>query len=175
MTELLVRLHGFDERLLRRLVLSRLPRLDVAARGVTHLGDAWVAIALALGLLLPWSPFPDRVGVEAALTLGVSHLFVQLLKRTAARERPRLPVGVQSLVEAPDRFSFPSGHSAASMSIALPLALALPMPLAAPILALAFAVGLSRCYLGVHYPGDVLVGWCLALLTLGAGRLLLPV
>jgi membrane-associated phospholipid phosphatase len=43
------------------------------------------------------------------------------------------------------------------------------MPFSAILIALALCVGLSRCYLGVHYPGDVLVGWLLAVLAVAAG------
>lgn len=72
-----------------------------------------------------------------------------------------LPIGHASLIHAPDRFSFPSGHTAASLSIALCLAPILHASLAAAVLLLAALVGLSRCYLGVHYPGDVFMGWLL--------------
>jgi undecaprenyl-diphosphatase len=68
-------------------------------------------------------------------------------------------------MKAPDRFSFPSGHSAAALSVFLPLALATPVPGSFLILALGIAVGFSRCYLGVHYPGDVLADWTLAALS----------
>jgi undecaprenyl-diphosphatase len=50
------------------------------------------------------------------------------------------------------------------MSVAFAYAVAHP-PLAAPLLAVAMAVGLSRVALGVHYPGDVLVGQLIAVLT----------
>jgi undecaprenyl-diphosphatase len=69
-------------------------------------------------------------------------------------------------VAEPDRFSFPSGHAAASMSVALGYGVTFPV-LALPLLALALLVGFSRVRLGVHFPGDVLAGQVLALLTAG--------
>jgi undecaprenyl-diphosphatase len=68
-----------------------------------------------------------------------------------------------SLIDAPDRFSFPSGHAAASLCVALGLASVLPAFFAGLALGIGLLVGISRCYLGVHYPGDVLAGWILAL------------
>jgi undecaprenyl-diphosphatase len=69
-----------------------------------------------------------------------------------------------SLVADPDRFSFPSGHAAAALSVALAYAVVWPS-LALPILALAMAIGGSRVALGVHYPGDVAMGQAIALVT----------
>lgn len=173
MTGFIVRLATFDERLLHAVVLRRRPLLDSLMRGITHLGDAAVAIALAGGLMVGLIPGLEGAGVQAAFTLAASHLLVQLAKRSVHRPRPLLPVGMASLVEAPDRFSFPSGHSAAALSLSLPLALALPPLAGLPVLLLGIAVGVSRCYLGVHYPGDVVAGWSLALLTLLFERLVL--
>ncbi len=90
---------------------------------------------------------------------------VEVLKRVFTRERPELPVGFHWLVTVPDRFSFPSGHATAGLAMALPLAASLPLPVAAGVLGLGLLVGVSRCYLGVHYPGDVLAGWALAATT----------
>lgn len=83
-----------------------------------------------------------------------------------------MPVGIASLVDAPDRFSFPSGHAAAALSVALGIGLVVPAALAAAVIGLGLLVGLSRCYLGVHYPGDVLVGWVLAVAAFAAALLL---
>lgn len=158
----ILRLGQFDERLLKAVVVRRRERLDVVVRFITHLGDAPVAILLA-GLLAAglYPPLQDA-GATAAFALAFSHVLVQLLKRFFSRSRPRLPVGMRSLIHPPDRFSFPSGHAAAGFSIAFPLALSLPLALGIPVLFLGIAVGLSRCYLGVHYPGDVVAGWVLA-------------
>jgi undecaprenyl-diphosphatase len=160
----ILRLHEHDERFLHALVLRRRPRLDRLMRSITHLGDAAVTIGLVLALALLGGAGFREAGRVAAFALVASHLAVQLLKRTISRQRPRLPVGVASLVRAPDRFSFPSGHAASSLSVALGLAMVLPPPLAGAVVALACVVGLSRCYLGVHYPGDVVMGWLLAAL-----------
>lgn len=161
MTTLILRLRQHDERALAALVAHRMPFLDAVMRAVTHLGGATVTIGVALLLVLGVVPGSEQVGAQAAFALTVSFLAAQVLKRTVVRPRPSMPVGMDSLVRAPDRFSFPSGHSAAALSIALPIAHALPS-IGLAVLALGLVIGFSRCYLGVHYPGDVLAGWALA-------------
>lgn len=130
---------------------------------VTHLGGAVCAIALAVLPLLV-DGLREQAAIDATATLVVSHLLVQLVKRTVSRPRPSFGGSDAALIRAPDKFSFPSGHSAAAMSIAFAYAVAYP-PLAAPVLMVAMAVGVSRIALGVHYPGDVFAGQLLAVLT----------
>jgi undecaprenyl-diphosphatase len=155
------RMHRGDEWALLYVVARRHGRLDRAVGLATHLGGATFSIAATATMLAVPSAVWNAGGRRAAIALAGSHLCVQLLKRSIARARPSLPVGILSLVEAPDRFSFPSGHAAAALSVALGASLAVPA--AAPwVLGVAVLVGASRCYLGVHYPGDVLAGWALA-------------
>jgi undecaprenyl-diphosphatase len=162
---LFLRLDARDRALLTRWAIghsaSRTVRLFWLA--VTHLGGASCVIALAV-LPLFINSLPERAAVDATVTLVVSHLLVQFVKRTVSRPRPSLDGSYAALIRAPDRFSFPSGHSAAAMSVAFPYAVAYP-PLAVPLLMAAMAVGVSRVSLGVHYPGDVFVGQLLAVLT----------
>ena len=68
------------------------------------------------------------------------------------------------MVAEPDKFSFPSGHAAAAMSVAIVYSFAFPT-LASALIPLAMLVGVSRVCLGVHYPGDVLIGQLIAALT----------
>jgi undecaprenyl-diphosphatase len=153
-------LHRQDERALHFVLGRRFPWLDRLMRRLTHLADPLPAIATA-GFLAAL-PQTATHGQQGLFALVLSHLWVQLLKRSLCRARPVLPVGIESLVHAPDRFSFPSGHAAAGMSVALALVTWLPAPLAALAALGAVVVGVSRSYLGVHYPGDVLAGWLLA-------------
>lgn len=75
--------------------------------------------------------------------------------------------GFWPLTEKPDAFSFPSGHTSAAVAVAVALTGANPtMGLAAS--GFAFVVGISRIYLGAHYPLDVTAG---ALLGAFAGLL----
>lgn len=160
-----MRLRKFDERLFAAMIMRRHPVLDRLMRALTHLGDAAVTIGLSLLALTGWMPGGRLTGFHAATTLAVSHGLVQFLKRIVSRARPRLPVGFGFLVVPPDRFSFPSGHATSSLAIALPFAFAIGGFTAALLIILALTVGFSRCYLGVHYPGDVVMGWLLAVGT----------
>ncbi len=169
-TELILRLARHDERALRALLHRRHRWSDAVLGLVTHLGGATVSILVAL---IVWLGIPSlsRAGLLGAFALAFSHGLVQLIKRTANRPRPQMPPGLETLVRAPDRFSFPSGHSAAALAVAMPIALAIGGIWAWLILGLALTVGFSRAYLGVHYPGDVLMGWLLALAGIWTGIL----
>ncbi len=161
----ILRLGEFDERLLHAVVSRRLGWLDTIVRIITRLGDPPVAIGLAVVIALGVVDRLDSSRFVPAFALAFSFLLSQVLKRSFSRTRPDLPVGISSLIQAPDRFSFPSGHATAAMAIALPIALSLPVVLGIVALGLGMAVGITRCYLGVHYPGDVMAGWSLAAIS----------
>jgi undecaprenyl-diphosphatase len=131
---------------------------------LTHLGGTACSIAAAtLPLAFATGALNEAAG-KATAALIISHLFVQVVKRTVNRPRPSMREATASLVAEPDRFSFPSGHSAAAMAVAFAYAMAFPT-LALPLIALAVLVGASRVFLGVHYPGDVVVGQAIAIAT----------
>ena len=161
----ILRLGEYDERLLHAVVSRRLAWLDTIVRVITRLGDPPVAIGLAVVIALGVVDRLDDARFVPAFALAFSFLLSQVLKRSFSRTRPDLPVGISSLIQAPDRFSFPSGHATAAMAIALPVALSLPLVLGIVALGLGMAVGITRCYLGVHYPGDVMAGWSLAAIS----------
>ena len=162
---LLARLDARDRALFARWVIlaraSRTTRLFWTA--LTHLGG----VSCTLGAAVIPLAAHDALGAaahRAIATLVLSHLVVQLVKRTVGRARPSRGIGCFTLVHEPDQFSFPSGHSAAAMSVAFVYAMAFP-GLAFVLIPLAVLVGMSRVCLGVHYPGDVLIGQLIAVLT----------
>lgn len=165
---LLALLEARDRALLLRCAIA--PSASRAARArwtaVTHLGSSAVTI---LAAALPWLACCELHDASrlAIQTLLLSHIAVQILKRTAVRGRPAGRCDVAALVREPDRFSFPSGHATASMSIALAYGASFPA-LAGPLLLAALAVGFSRVRLGVHYPSDVVAGQVLAAVTVAA-------
>ena len=126
---------------------------------ITHAGGATATVgAVVIPLLL--APWPRADSWRAAMSLLISHLVVQVIKRFVCRPRPQGPVGIS----VPDRFSFPSGHATSSLAVALAYAAAFPS-ITVPLVSFGLIVGWSRVALGVHYPGDVLAGQLIATLT----------
>ncbi len=134
-----------------------------ALTAVTHAGGALSSVFLATLPLAGVRPLA-AAGAKPLAALVVSHLIVQLFKRTVGRPRPSRALSARAMIAEPDRFSFPSGHAAAAMSIAVVYAVLFPA-LSVPVIVCATAVGLTRVFLGVHYPGDVLAGQLIAVAT----------
>jgi undecaprenyl-diphosphatase len=166
--QLLLQLGAHDRALLLRCALPHdaARRLRLFWLWITHLGGTGPAL-LAAGL--PWFACCrlHEASKLALLTLVISHVIVQLMKRTVSRGRPSTVDRFMSLVTEPDRFSFPSGHATAAMSVALVYGAAFPV-WSVPLLLLALVIGFSRVRLRVHYPSDVLVGQFIAAVTAAA-------
>jgi undecaprenyl-diphosphatase len=140
--------------------------LEIMFRDITALGGATVLTLMTLavtGFLLV-----DGKGAAALLVLasvGGGAALSTVLKLVFARPRPEI---VPHLVEV-HTASFPSGHAMLSAVVYLTLGALLsriegPARVKLYVLSVAifltFIIGVSRIYLGVHWPTDVLAGWC---------------
>ena len=140
--------------------------IELVFRDITSLGGATVLILMTtavIGFLLVDGKRAAAVVVLASVSGGT--LLSAILKLVVARPRPDL---VPHLVEVSSA-SFPSGHAMLSAVVYLTLGALLsrvegPPRIKIYILSVAvlltLLVGLSRVYLGVHWPTDVLAGWC---------------
>ena len=143
---------------------------------LTQLGSVYATLGLSL---LASALLVVRKKNRAAALLAATVIFERLtadgLKLVMGRPRPAFdlhPVVTHSS-------SFPSGHSANSMTafVAIALIAAPPAwrrPALATAICLSLIIGITRIFLGVHWPSDVVGGWSLGLMIVGlsviAGR-----
>lgn len=152
-----------DEAVLFRLNNISTPLLDTWVPYITDLGGP--AFVIAAALLLGGVYFKRKkwnAVVQIGFGLGGVGLLSVILKLIFERDRPQL---WQWLIHA-SNYSFPSGHAALSSALALTVIL-LAWHTKYRVLTITlgvlyvFVIGLTRLYLGVHYPTDILAGWCL--------------
>jgi undecaprenyl-diphosphatase len=170
------KMRSFDERLLQTLRRPESPETPVgpnwlleAAQDVTVLGSrtflvlATVSVVGYLGLERKY-----RAMWLVAVAAAGGGFLTAALKHIVGRVRPGI-VPHLVIVTSP---SFPSGHAMLAAVVFLTLGAMLARFAARRrtkvyfltlALLLTFLVGLSRVYLGVHYPTDVLAGWCAGL------------
>jgi len=117
-----------------------------------------------------------KTALVISLTGIGAFLLSSMLKTIVSRPRP-----LNGLIAHPSTFSFPSGHSTSSLTFFLLLAFFATRRNMNPgfrllmfclAVMIAVSIGLSRIYLNVHFPSDVLAGFCVALFWLACMRIL---
>ncbi|BDA46452.1 probable phospholipid phosphatase 6 [Coccomyxa sp. Obi] len=148
---------------------SKVPRSVFKTLEHTGSGLLWLPLAPVVFLAPSASPVLRTCAANLLVGLLVDIAIVGTLKGLVRRARPVYnDTGDFLLVVAVDSFSFPSGHAARAMFLALYALLWLSgdqLPWALPIMLWGLVTAFSRCLMGRHFLGDVLAGLLVGVLT----------
>lgn len=153
-------LQRLDERAFRAFrTVGHTPGRERAVRAYSRLGEhagVWMALGAAGAAL---DAQRRHAWIRGAGVVAGAYVANQTIKLAVRRRRPD-DRSLPPLIPTPTKLSFPSAHSASSAAATIAYAKLLPRPLLLPA---AGAMALSRLYLGVHYPSDVVAGVALGL------------
>lgn len=144
----------------------RVPWLDAIFSFFTQLGNAGM-LWIILSLIMLFFPKTRKAGFWALIAMGFGLLCTNvILKHLIVRPRPWTVLeGLTHLVVEHDPLSFPSGHTCAAFAAGATWArFCEKWWMKAACLAQAVLMAISRLYVGVHYPTDVLAGAAVGLL-----------
>ena len=133
-------------------------------RVITHLGHYgifWIALVLILLIFKR----TRKAAFTAAIALLITSVLVNLIiKPSVARIRPydAYPALIP-LVDRLSDFSFPSGHTANGFAVAFVLFWMLPKKYSVWLVVLNALIALTRLYVCVHYPTDIIAGFLIGL------------
>ncbi|TXC90298.1 phosphatase PAP2 family protein [Metabacillus litoralis] len=158
-TKLISNMYDFECKLFRSVnQLYDQKLLNFYFRNITHLGGAIATIAITLSIIIFSRGHIQATAIASATALLISHLPVALVKKLYPRKRPYISLIETKVPANPlEDHSFPSGHTTAIFSVIIPFILYMPQ-LTMILIPLGVSIGLSRMYLGLHYPSDVLAG-----------------
>lgn len=132
---------------------------------ITYLGSTPFVAAVCGFALLFFGRARDSFGFKVSAAVVISGSISQILKRTVNRIRPFLILNNLNIKKIGiDDYSFPSGHTCAAFTLAVMVLMFNPF-YGIISLILALGVGVSRIYLGVHFPTDVIAGMMLGTLV----------
>ena len=132
--------------------------LTFILRIFTYMGEAgWFWILLCIVLLI--IPKTRKIGIYAAAALAIQFLLGEVLtKNLVCRDRPFIQhPDIDTIIKHPSGYSFPSGHTSSSISVALSVFFH-NKKLGAPLIVIAIIIIFSRLYFEVHFPTDIIGG-----------------
>ncbi|MCA9530612.1 MAG: phosphatase PAP2 family protein [Myxococcales bacterium] len=156
---------AFDAAAVRALAAARVASLTPLVIGFTYTGGSVALALISAVVVIALYRTRRRAAVFFATAMLGGAVLNYALKLLFGRVRP---VAFMTEVYQPTTPSFPSGHALGTMALALALWLVLDLrsrtargAYVAGMSVFVVAIGLTRVYLGVHYPTDVLGGWLL--------------
>ncbi len=122
----------------------------------SRLGDGYMWLILAMITVMYRRPIPYMYLMRSTASSIICILMFTYLKNLVNRMRPYVKHCVKPIIEPPDRYSFPSGHTMIASSLVMTFGTQSQTVFIACVV-LGMFIATSRIFTGVHYPFDVLI------------------